>query len=150
MTKTRLTSLGCLMLLLAWYISSALPASATPDPPPGYYPSPAARLPAGPPAQPTVVHDHISPWSYVLIVGLTIVATLVAVALAARGGARPSGAPNSQPQPDHERTIMPLYMDVHAINGGVTADDVVAASTVQHREAHGLVADEIYQVEEGL
>ena len=82
---------------------------------------------------------------------------------------------------------MPLFMDVHRIDGGVTADDVAeahrkdvatqkdrgvdykqywvdekagrifclveaptpeAASDV-HREAHGLVADEIYEVKEG-
>ena len=82
---------------------------------------------------------------------------------------------------------MPLYLDVHTINGGVAADDVAqahiadlrtegkydvrylrywvderrgkvfclveapsaeAAATV-HREAHGLVADEVYQVQEG-
>jgi hypothetical protein len=82
---------------------------------------------------------------------------------------------------------MPLYMDVHTIEGGVTAKDVAdahmkdlqeqakhgvnylkywvdenqgkifclvdapdadAAHTV-HREAHGLVADEIYEVQEG-
>ena len=42
MTKIRLTQLSCLMLLIAWYVGSALPASATPDPPPGYYASPAA------------------------------------------------------------------------------------------------------------
>lgn len=82
---------------------------------------------------------------------------------------------------------MPLYMDVHRMEGGVSAADVAgahlrdlevqgahgvsyqrywvdesagkvfclvdapdaeAAATV-HREAHGLVADEIYQVTEG-
>ena len=82
---------------------------------------------------------------------------------------------------------MPLYMDVHNVEGGVSAKDVAdahmkdletqskhgvnylkywvdeekgkifclvdapdadAAHTV-HREAHGLVADEIYQVSEG-
>ena len=82
---------------------------------------------------------------------------------------------------------MPLYMDVHTIEGGVAAGDVAdahmkdlqeqaaygvnyksywvdetagkifclveapsaeAAHTV-HREAHGLVADEIYEVKEG-
>lgn len=82
---------------------------------------------------------------------------------------------------------MPLYMDVHTIDGGVGVDDVAkahladlqtqgaydvrylrywvneeqgkvfclveapsahAASTV-HKEAHGLVADEVYQVQEG-
>lgn len=81
---------------------------------------------------------------------------------------------------------MPLFMDVHSIDGGVSVDDVAgahakdletqgaygvdyrrywvderagkifclvdapdaeSASTV-HREAHGLVADEIYQVSE--
>jgi len=83
---------------------------------------------------------------------------------------------------------MPLYMDVHTLGGGVTADDVAvahaadlktqaahdvrylrywvneeagkifclvdapsaeAASTV-HREAHGLVADDVFEVQEGL
>jgi hypothetical protein len=82
---------------------------------------------------------------------------------------------------------VPLYLDVHNIDGGVSADDVAdahkkdvekqgehdvnykqywvdeqagkifclveapnaeAAHTV-HREAHGLVADEIYEVKEG-
>jgi hypothetical protein len=82
---------------------------------------------------------------------------------------------------------MPLYMDVHTITGGVSAEDVAqaheadlntqgqydvnylrywvdeqngkvfclveapsadAASTV-HREAHGLVADEVFEVSEG-
>ena len=82
---------------------------------------------------------------------------------------------------------MPLYMDVHSLEGGVSASDVAdahakdveiqaqhgvkyhrywvdekagkifclveapnaeAAHTV-HREAHGLVAEEIYQVSEG-
>lgn len=82
---------------------------------------------------------------------------------------------------------MPLYMDVHSIDGGVKVEDVAkahiadlqtqgtydvkylrywvnedagkvfclveapsptAASTV-HREAHGLVADDIFQVQEG-
>jgi hypothetical protein len=82
---------------------------------------------------------------------------------------------------------MPLYMDTHTIDGGVSADDVAkahladlqaqgqhdvrylrywvdeqqgkifclveapsaeAAVTV-HREAHGLVADDIFQVQEG-
>ena len=83
---------------------------------------------------------------------------------------------------------MPLFMDVHSIDGGVGIDDVAkahqadlatqgghdvqylrywvdegqgkifclvdapdadAANTV-HREAHGLVADEIYEVREGV
>jgi Nickel responsive protein SCO4226-like len=82
---------------------------------------------------------------------------------------------------------MPLYMDIHKMDGGVTLDDVaeahrkdvatqrdrgvdyrkywvdekagrifclVEAPTPEaavevHREAHGLVADEIYEVEEG-
>lgn len=82
---------------------------------------------------------------------------------------------------------MPLYMDVHTLDGGVAIEDVIkahqadlqtqgefdvrylrywvdemrgkifclaeapsadAASTV-HRQAHGLVAGEIYQVQEG-
>jgi hypothetical protein len=84
MTKIRLTMLGCFTLLIGWYVSLAGPASATPDPPPGYYASPAAPLPVDPPPQPAVVHEHIALGSYVLIVGLTIVGTLVVVAMAAR------------------------------------------------------------------
>ena len=82
---------------------------------------------------------------------------------------------------------MPLFMDVHSIDGGVSADDVADAhmrdleeqkkhgvkyhrywvdetqgkifclveapdadaAVSVHREAHGLVADKIYQVTEG-
>ncbi|PZS25207.1 MAG: DUF4242 domain-containing protein [Pseudonocardiales bacterium] len=83
---------------------------------------------------------------------------------------------------------MPLYMDIHTIEGGVTVDDVAkahqadlqeqgqhdvsylrywvdehngkvfclveapsaqAASNV-HRKAHGLVADNVFQVQEGV
>lgn len=82
---------------------------------------------------------------------------------------------------------MPLFMDVHTLDGGVSASDVAEAHRKDletqsrygvdyrnywvdqqqgkifclvdapsaevaarvHREAHGLVADEIYQVEEG-
>jgi hypothetical protein len=82
---------------------------------------------------------------------------------------------------------MPLYMDVHRIDGGVTVDDVAKAhmadlqtqgqydvrylrywvsedqgrvfclveapsaeaATNVHREAHGLVADEVAEVQEG-
>ena len=82
---------------------------------------------------------------------------------------------------------MPLYMDVHTIDGGVSAGDVekahladlaeqgkhdvrylrywvdesngkvfclveapsADAATTVHREAHGLVADDVFQVQEG-
>jgi len=83
---------------------------------------------------------------------------------------------------------MPLYLDVHTIEGGVSINDVAKAhmadlqaqpaydvrylrywvdeeqgkvfclveapsaevASMVHREAHGLVADEIYQVQEGV
>jgi hypothetical protein len=82
---------------------------------------------------------------------------------------------------------MPLYMDVHSIDGGVSVEDVAQAhradlqaegrhdvrylrywvdeqhgkvfclveapspeaATAVHREAHGLLADDIFQVQEG-
>ncbi|MFF5293820.1 DUF4242 domain-containing protein [Paractinoplanes globisporus] len=82
---------------------------------------------------------------------------------------------------------MPIYMDVHTVDGGVAIDDVAKAhladlqtqgrhdvsylrywvdeargkifclveapsaqaAAAVHREAHGLVADEVYQVQEG-
>lgn len=37
---------------------------------------------------------------------------------------------------------MSLFMDVHNVDGGVSAADAV------HQQAHGLVADEIYPVTE--
>jgi Protein of unknown function (DUF4242) len=83
---------------------------------------------------------------------------------------------------------MPLYMDVHTIEGGVTAGDVeqahladlahqakhdvrylrywvdeaegkifclveapsTEAATQVHKEAHGLVADDLFEVQEGV
>jgi hypothetical protein len=46
---------------------------------------------------------------------------------------------------------MALFMDVHHIDGGVTVDEVATADDAQavHRDAHGLMADAIYQVVEG-
>jgi hypothetical protein len=41
---------------------------------------------------------------------------------------------------------MPLHIDVHNMDGEVTYGAVREA---HHREAHGLVADEIYEVQEG-
>ena len=53
---------------------------------------------------------------------------------------------------------MPLYMDVHTIEGGAPADKTLhlvkapQADTAQnvHRQAHGLVADELFEVREEL
>jgi hypothetical protein len=88
--------------------------------------------------------------------------------------------------PDEEETKMPLFMDIHSMDSGVSADDVAKAhqadletqekygveykrywvdegagkifclvdapdaetANTVHREAHGLVADEIYEVSE--
>ena len=82
---------------------------------------------------------------------------------------------------------MPLYLDVHTVDGSITLDDVIkahredlrtqgaydvrflrywfdesrgrifclaeapsaAAAIAVHRQAHGLLADEVYQVQEG-
>jgi len=45
---------------------------------------------------------------------------------------------------------MPLFMDVHDMDGGVTPADAPVGETATdvHRKAHGLVADEIYPVTE--
>jgi hypothetical protein len=79
MKEIRLTVIGTLALVLAWYIGSAASASAMPAPPADG----GGALPT-PPPQPTVVHDHISAWTYVLIAGVAVVATLLIVALAGR------------------------------------------------------------------
>jgi len=46
---------------------------------------------------------------------------------------------------------MPLFMDTHRIDGGVAVDapDAEAADRV-NREAHGLVADSVHSVVEGV
>jgi hypothetical protein len=92
-----------------------------------------------------------------------------------------------EPPSRREEATMPLFLDVHTIEGGVSATDVAAAhmedlkaqerhgvnyirywvdeeagkvfclveapdaeaAHAVHREAHGLVAQEIYQVQEG-
>ena len=53
---------------------------------------------------------------------------------------------------------MPLYMDIHHKVEGLTADAVrhaheapnKEAAAAVHREAHGLEADEIIEVQEGI
>jgi hypothetical protein len=44
---------------------------------------------------------------------------------------------------------MPLYRDVHTVGSGVATADVAEAASTVHKEAHGLVADRVVQVEEG-
>jgi hypothetical protein len=79
MKKIRLTVISTLALVLAWYIGSTASASAMPAPP-----ADGGGSPPIPPPQPTVVHDHVSAWTYVLIAGVAVVATLLIVALAGR------------------------------------------------------------------
>jgi hypothetical protein len=43
---------------------------------------------------------------------------------------------------------MPLFMDIHNHIEGLTADAAEAAIAV-HREAHGLLADDLIEVKEG-
>lgn len=46
---------------------------------------------------------------------------------------------------------MPLFMDVHNMEGGVSSADVAKAHQADletQGKAHGLVADEIYEVSE--
>jgi hypothetical protein len=42
---------------------------------------------------------------------------------------------------------MALFMDIHSIDGGVSAADVAAAHQ-KDRETHGLVAESIHEVSE--
>jgi Protein of unknown function (DUF4242) len=106
----------------------------------------------------------------------------------ATSGQTGSGGPVSGGDKPAEEAGMPLFMDVHTINGGVSIEAVArahvadlqiqasqnvrylrywvverggkvfclveapsgAAAATVHRRAHGLVADEIHQVKEGL
>lgn len=80
MTKIRLLQLTGLSAVLAWFFASGLPASAMPAPPPDDAGIPAAPAPPEP-AQPIVVHDHVSLWAYVAVAAVAVVVTLVLVAL---------------------------------------------------------------------
>ena len=80
MTKIRLLQLTGVSAVLAWYLASALPASAMPAPPPDDAGVPAAPPPPEP-AQPIVVHDHVSLWTYVAVAAVAAVVTLALVAL---------------------------------------------------------------------
>jgi hypothetical protein len=79
MTKIRLSLISCLALVMAWYVSSAVSASARPAPP-----ADGGGTLATPPPQPAVIHDRVSAWTYVLIAGVAVVATLLIVGLAGR------------------------------------------------------------------
>jgi len=81
MTKIRLLQLTGLTAVLAWFFASALPASAMPAPPPDDAGIPAAPPPAPQPAQPIVVHDHVSLWAYVAVAAVAVAVTLVLVVL---------------------------------------------------------------------
>jgi hypothetical protein len=94
MTKIRLTMISSVALIMAWYVSSAVSASARPAPP-----ADGGGTLAPPPPQPTIVHDHVSAWTYVLIAGVAVVATLLIVALAARVRRASSGRRTRLAQP---------------------------------------------------
>jgi len=61
------------------------------------------------------------------------------------------GATGRVDPPAERRSPMPLFMDTHRIDGGVAVDapDAEAADRV-NREAHGLVADSVHSVVEGV
>jgi hypothetical protein len=80
--KIRMTQLAGLLLLAAWWMTSAQPASARPLPPGdpttvGLTATGSASAPF--PAAPIVVHDHLSVWAYLLVAAIAVAATLVAV-----------------------------------------------------------------------
>jgi hypothetical protein len=75
MTKTRYAQIiGT--LLLGWYTSTSLPASAQILPDPGRGPGP---VPAPAPAA-IVVHQHVSLWTYALVAALAVLVTLAVLA----------------------------------------------------------------------
>jgi hypothetical protein len=80
--KIRVTQIAGLLLLAAWWMTSAQPASARPLPPgdPTAIDLTATGSASAPfPAAPIVVHDHLSVWAYLLVAAITVAATLVAV-----------------------------------------------------------------------
>jgi hypothetical protein len=54
---------------------------------------------------------------------------------------------------DTRREVMPLFMDTHRLDGSVTIDDAATPDGADLREqgtaAHGLRADDVFQVKEG-
>jgi hypothetical protein len=77
--KIRVTQLAGLLLLAAWWMTSAQPASARPLPPGdpiGLTTTGSASAPL--PAAAIVVHDQPSVWAYLLVAAIAVAVTLVA------------------------------------------------------------------------
>ena len=72
MIRTRLTQIASMVLLLGWYVSTSLPASAQILPDTGPLP------PAAPSA--TVAHQHVSLWTYTLVAATAVLVTLAVLA----------------------------------------------------------------------
>lgn len=82
MRKIRYVQVGAIMAALAWYVASALPASAISRPP-----DPADNAVGGAvtaPAQLAVVHAQTPTWTYLLIAAAAVAATLAVVSVIAR------------------------------------------------------------------
>ena len=71
MIRTRLTQIASMVLLLGWYVSTSLPASAH------ILPDTGPLLPAAPSA--TVAHQH-SLWTYTLVAATAVLVTLAVLA----------------------------------------------------------------------
>jgi hypothetical protein len=80
--KIRVTQLAGLLLLAAWWMTSAQSASARPLPPgdpTGLGLTPASTTSASAPAAAVIVHDHPSVAAYLLVAALAVAVTLAAV-----------------------------------------------------------------------
>lgn len=90
--KTRGTQLAGLLLLAAWWLTSAGPAAARPLPPgdPTRLGSTTGGSTAPLPATPILVHDHPSIWAYLLVASIAVAVTLATVG--AIGGIRRAAA----------------------------------------------------------
>jgi hypothetical protein len=80
--KIRVTQLAGLLLLAAWWVTSAQPASARPLAPGDAtaVELAATRSASAPiPATAIVVHDHPSMWAYLLVAAIAVAVTLAGV-----------------------------------------------------------------------
>jgi hypothetical protein len=94
MNKLRFAPVGVLIAMVGYYLSSALNATAMPEPPEPVI-GPGSGAAAVAPAQSIVVHDHVSAWIYALVVAAAIVATLLVVQLVSRLRGPKSPTPES-------------------------------------------------------
>lgn len=95
MNRIRFAPVAALIAMIGYYLTTALTANGMPLPPepPAPVPGPASDVAAVAPPHSIVVHDHVSAWTYTLVVVAAIAATLLVVLVVSRFRAPKSPKP---------------------------------------------------------